>query len=369
MNPGLQTAADLAWRPVPSRKWWIDGWAVEPGLTLFAGPGGSGKSLLGLVLAFATAIGRDFGALKLTPGPALYLSAEDDAGELHRRLAAIAEGFNTDLADAGGNLALWDLRGRADITLGSVEADGCWVPSRFMGEVEAVASGMGCRVIVIDNASCVFAGNEVARIDVTGFCRALDGMALRLGASILLLHHPAKAQGSEWSGSTAWEAAVRSRWLLDRPGKNGDDDGPERILRLGKSNYGARGTEVRLSWHAGTFWPTDELPAGAVAGQKGGRQAADDRTCLELLAGFAMRGQPLSAARTAGNYAPRLMARLPDAGGVTVERLTDALERLLARGEIEARADLGRGPDRKPIYGIRAVNPAQADAGQLWGDA
>jgi DNA repair protein RadA/Sms len=68
-------------------------------VTLLGGDGGVGKSILAMQLGVATAAGKPW--LGLTPkfGPVVYLSAEDDQDELHRRLEAIAATYGLKLGD------------------------------------------------------------------------------------------------------------------------------------------------------------------------------------------------------------------------------------------------------------------------------
>lgn len=84
------TPADLV-GPPPEQEWLVHQIIPGSNVTLLYGDGGTGKSLLALQLAAAVAGG---GLMWLNrspkPGRALYLSAEDDRAELHRRLARIA---------------------------------------------------------------------------------------------------------------------------------------------------------------------------------------------------------------------------------------------------------------------------------------
>jgi RecA-family ATPase len=73
--------------PVPPRRWLVRDWVPMGTVTLLSGDGGVGKSLLALQLATATAAGRAWLGRRLDEhGPALFLTAEDDEAELHRRL-------------------------------------------------------------------------------------------------------------------------------------------------------------------------------------------------------------------------------------------------------------------------------------------
>lgn len=104
-------AASLAGAPVPPREWLVEDLIPHATVTMLGGDGGTGKSLIALQLAAACAAGTDWIGRAITrPGPALLVSAEDSAEELHRRLAAVAEAEGQDLA-ALGDLHLSSLAG------------------------------------------------------------------------------------------------------------------------------------------------------------------------------------------------------------------------------------------------------------------
>src|SRR5258708_1540120 len=86
VNLPVVSASSLAGKVAPPRPWHVAGWIRGRTVTMLAGDGGVGKTILALQLAVATVAGKPW--LGLTPefGPVVYLSAEDDVDELHRRL-------------------------------------------------------------------------------------------------------------------------------------------------------------------------------------------------------------------------------------------------------------------------------------------
>ena len=59
-------------------------------VTLLTGDGGVGKSTLALQLCCATALTCSWVGQTPSYGRSLYISAEDDTGEIHRRLDALS---------------------------------------------------------------------------------------------------------------------------------------------------------------------------------------------------------------------------------------------------------------------------------------
>lgn len=79
-------------------------------VTLLYGDGGTGKSLLALQLAVTVALGQSWIGLPVKAGKALFPSTEDEADELHRRLADIVRNEGARLSDLR-NLTIRSLAG------------------------------------------------------------------------------------------------------------------------------------------------------------------------------------------------------------------------------------------------------------------
>ena len=89
----LQTfcAADLAGKAVPARQWLVEGVIPHRNVTLLSGDGGIGKTLLVLNLFAHIAARADWLSFKTMQGPVLYLGAEDELDEIHRRLDSVRQ--------------------------------------------------------------------------------------------------------------------------------------------------------------------------------------------------------------------------------------------------------------------------------------
>jgi RecA-family ATPase len=102
--------------PCPKRKWAIKDRVPLNQAGLFSGEGGTGKSIIELMKDVAHAAGKDWLGALPEPGPAFYIGAEDEADEIHIRLAAIANHYGVTFAELNGWLYVRCLLGE-DATL------------------------------------------------------------------------------------------------------------------------------------------------------------------------------------------------------------------------------------------------------------
>lgn len=173
--------------------------------------------------------------------------------------------------------------------------------------------------------------------------------------------HPAESQGSAYSGSTAWDAAVRSRWLLQRPeAEDGAVDDPardfERELRREKSNYSSTDDVVALRWVEGAFVRVGEAEISFDRPATGTpHRPADDDLDAALVATIEARraaGVALSASPNARNYAPRVLAGDQAVLRAREKRLAASMHRLLQRGTLISDAPVCRTANRKWRHGL-----------------
>jgi hypothetical protein len=173
------SASDFAREPAPPQLWHVPGLIPHRTVTLFSGDGGTGKSLLALQLAVATAAGREWLGRDVQPGCCLYVSAEDDLDELHRRVERITHTQGIDLAQldrlkimplAGEDAVLASQGGRSNIIAAT---------PLFACLVELVQEHRP-RLVVLDTSADFYAGDEIARAQVRQFIRLwplwLDGL-------------------------------------------------------------------------------------------------------------------------------------------------------------------------------------------------
>lgn len=261
------TAASLAGKPIPEQLWLAAGMIPAGQPVLLSGDGGLGKSLLALQLAVAVAKGGQWLGMYVPQGPALYLSAEDETAEIHRRITRITDdlGKLTDLhiapmAELDPLLVTPGPRGGGLNTTALYDA------------VAARVEELRPALVVLDSNADFFGGNEVVRSEVRWFIGQLRKLCHATGCTVLILSHPSvsgMATGSGLSGSTHWNNSVRARLYLTRP--KGDDgayvDDDARTLEVLKNNRGKLGQKIDLEWRAGLFVNVDTVGTATVDGE------------------------------------------------------------------------------------------------------
>ncbi|MGO4637228.1 AAA family ATPase [Mesorhizobium sp. 2RAF45] len=330
--------------PVPTREWFLDGLIPRRQVTILNGDGGVGKSLLALQIAAASAMGCETIGLLPMSGRVMYLGAEDEADEFHRRLAAITHEHHRHLSDMA-DFRLVPMAGR-DALLAIPDKTGVMQPTDNMVKLVKMLVEFRPGFLVLDTSADLFGGDEIKRNHVRQFIGMLRKPAIDLDMAVLLLSHPSVAgiqTGTGSSGSTAWSNSVRSRLYLTTASGDGAD--PDvRILTTMKANYGKKGGEIRMRWHEGAFVLDDGKPS-PVAGILNKRA---DEIFRKLLSTFNRTGQTVSDV-TGTNYAPAKMAKHAEAGGVSKRQFADAMQRLLESDEIKIVMDGPPSRQRKRL--------------------
>jgi RecA-family ATPase len=145
--------------------------------------------------------------------------------------------------------------------------------TRFHAQVTQAALDVEARLVIIDTAADVFAGNENDRGQVRQFIsRALGSIAIKIGGAVVLCAHPSRsgmASGEGDGGSTGWSNSFRSRLFLSAPAESGETpDVDARILQRRKANYAARHDEIRLHWKDGVIVPDRIVPSLSAASDR-----------------------------------------------------------------------------------------------------
>lgn len=327
------SAADLYGRPVPPRCFHVPGILPARTVTLLTGDGGTGTSLLALQLSAATCLDKPWIGLKAERGRVLYLSAEDELDELHRRLADIVADVGSDLSELA-DLRLVALAGEDAVLAAPNGRSGVIAATPLWVAIDAEVRRWRPTLIVCDTLADLFGGDENHRAQARQFVGMLRGLAIRHDATVLLLAHPSLSgisSGSGASGSTGWSNSVRSRLYLKRATVRDEGSRTElepdpnvRVLTTMKSNYGPTGGEIRLRWQAGAFRAEGNQQPGAFS--QLALTARADAVFLDLVARYVAEGRHVSATPSA-NFAPTIFAKDPRASGIGHAALRMAMNR------------------------------------------
>jgi RecA-family ATPase len=328
-----------SWRAnedVPPREWGVLDLFPRRNVALLSGPGAAGKSLLLQQLGVAHMLGRDWLGSLPELGPFLYLSAEDDADEIHRRLADILKHYGADFPDLEHNFHLLTFAGE-DAVLGHADHTGLVKPTPLFERLLKAAIEIKPILIGIDTAADVFAGNENDRSQVRQFVGMLRKLAMQANAYVIVASHPSLTginSGSGLSGSTGWHNSVRARAYLTTVKTDGDEE-PDpnlRTLEFKKNNYGPIARSVALRWERGVYIPV----TGAGSLDKLAAEARAERLFLTLLERYGRQGQNVNDKPAARNFAPTMFAREADAKKDFIRKidLDGAMRRLFAAEKI-----------------------------------
>lgn len=318
-------------KPVPERRWIVPQWLPVRQVTLNYADGGIGKTLLGMQLMAATALGAPWCGLEVEQCPSVGLFSEDDETEIHIRMEAIRSAYNvafTDMAD------VHPIDGTGtDNILAHFDGNHMLPTVRFQ-QLRECALDTKARLVMIDTAATTFGGNENDRSQVTQYVGSLlTSLAQDIDGAVLLNAHPSRsgmATGSLDSGSTGWSNSARSRWAMTRPE---DDDGKpildssERILTRRKSNAASVGETLVLEWEHGVF----RAKGGSAAIGAGNRKDAAEAA---FLAALRISPRPVFTDPRTSNYAPRVFHMTPIGADFRIPELAEAMRNLMGRGRV-----------------------------------
>ena len=301
----LLTPVDVAGvltHPSPPPRFVWDGYAPRGVVTLLGAHGGTGKSTIALMLAAAVATGRELFGLATEAAPVVFASFEDGAHIVRHRLAHICQCWGINPAELAG---LHIVDGTANPELFACEGRGPGDVTPAYGELLALVQQTGAGLVIVDNASDAYGGDEIQRRQVRAFMRALAVIAREGDAAVLLLAHVDKGTSRKersdtegYSGSTAWHNSARSRIFMSR------DDG---VLTLAhqKSNLAKLREPLMLEWPDGGLPQAVQSLSPMVQGIS---DRVDTKALLKLIAEFSERGEHVTTATTSRTHAAKLLA-------------------------------------------------------------
>lgn len=243
----------------PPREWLVEGCFPIGTVVLVSGDGGLGKSLLMQQLLTAAGIGRNWLGMKTRSVRGYGLFCEDDRGELQRRQCDINRHYGCSMSDLG-DVSYVARPGEDNVLCRFDRFSAEPIPTKGFYVMVEMARRFGSQLIVLDTASDVFGGNEIAKDQVRAFVSLLRGWAMEIGGCVVLTSHVSNEgleSGSGLSGSRAWRNSTRAMMWLTSKSKEG---GNERWLKTMKSNYGPAGGKIQLKWDRGVFVRCDPPP-------------------------------------------------------------------------------------------------------------
>ena len=316
--------------PAPPRQWAVHNRVPMRQPTLLSGEGAVGKSILELQLCVAHVLGRDWIGSMPEPGPAIYIGAEDDTDELHRRLEIIVAHYGATFADLiNGGLNLLSFAD-SEMLLGVPDRHNRITPTPLLNQLLKTAADIRPKHIGIDTSADAFSGNEIDRTQARQFIAMLRKLAITADGSVVLLSHPSLTginSGSGLSGSTAWHNSVRARMYLKSPepeeGEQPDTDLRELVCK--KNNYGPVSESVVLRYREGLFVLENNR---STLDQLAHERRVDD-AFLNVLKKLNEQNRPCSPNKHAGNFAPAVINKHPDGKAFSKKELEVAMERLI----------------------------------------
>lgn len=325
-------------KPIPAREFIVPDFIPKGHPTLFYADGGLGKSLLMTMLGVARSLkDAKWLGLDVEPGRTTILSAEDDAEEMHRRVADICEHYGCKLSDLA-DLKIIDRVGE-DVVIGALSKQNAKIePTAIYRALVRHIERQKPDLLILDALADLFSGNENDRPQARQFIGMLKGLCRKHGVTVVIVAHPSVNglnSGTGTSGSTAWSNSVRSRFYLEADAN--DPDG--RTLTGKKANYSRKGVQIKIRYADGVFVPIEAVR------DNGMREAIADRTFLDLLSHFNATGQRVGP-NPGSNYAPARLANEPQAGGLSKQDLGKAMQRLLRSGRIKSE---GIGPPSRRV--------------------
>jgi hypothetical protein len=345
--------AELAKRgEPPARRWALYGW-LGFFINLLVGSGGIGKTLLAQQMGSTLALGRAFIDAIDRPLTVLAWFCEDEHDEIWRRQVQIAHWLGVGIEAFRERFIIMPRHGMENALVATEYGRPMFTP--LIGELSEQAADCGADVVMLDNAAQVYGGGENDRHAVTFFMNGLAG-ALP-GRAVLLLAHPARSAGSEFSGSGAWENVARNRLYLGAhlPDQQPDaDEQPAenvRYLARRKANYTTKDWR-RFQYQNGVLVPDAVDPTSGPIGHL--YDQAAEYAVLEGLKRLQVMGLHPCEGATTSRYLPRLMLEYKLATGRSKAELAGAMRRLMVDGRL-VKAVVGKyAGNRSPMYGLTA---------------
>ena len=360
------SVANLLQTDPPPLQWLVPDLLPAQKVGLLIAPGGTGKSFLALQMAFSVASGAPFlGRWEIdTPGSVLYLAAEDDRDDVHRRLRSITDSmipfFDGDqntldgyLQNASRHLHVLSRVGKPNLL---TVADGKEVSrtNRVEQLIEAANRLTDLKLIIIDPVKRFAGGDENSQEDMTRFVETLEHVRQQTGTNVLALHHANKAsqrtdtgldQGAS-RGASALTDAVRwqaNMIKMDEQAAALYNIPPERVghyvaFGVSKTNYTAPLGRVWLERQTGGALQHVELREDAPVGRSNTHHLEALDNIVQVVRQRQQMGQLVSPRNLLTDY-----SGIDGPIGVSARQLQPLIDELIAAGRVQISPSNGPG--------------------------
>lgn len=225
---------DLLTMEVTPIDYLVDGMISRKSLTLWAGIDGTAKTLLAQKMGLAVAAGHNFLGRQCRQAPVLYLDYENPDFAVRERLELLS---GTEKPNP--NFKVW----------------GTWLeqqPPPIGSEVLYQLAKEARPLLIVDPFRYAHTAEENDSTEMMLVMQALRSYAAA-GAAVVVLHHPAKTEGSTGRGSSAIRGAVDVAFLQEL-----SEETDLITLKCVKNRFGERLTvTIKPDFDEGTFEVTD----------------------------------------------------------------------------------------------------------------
>ena len=304
-------AASFAGKPVPERRWIVRDMIPDNTVTLVSGDGGVGKSLLLGQLGDCRRDWREWIGTLPERGPVVFVSAEDDLDELHRRVVAIANAQGIDIAKLT-DLHFVPLAGRTPSWAHPTGKSGIIRETPIWRGLVAIVERIEPKLVILDTLADVFAGNEIARQEARQFVGILAGSqsnknCRRLARASELLGH---GERPGTSGSTAWSNSAFARGSTSKRSKATTEARSTPTFASCAPRNRTTARRARKSACDGRMGASSaRRPPGGFDKLAADRKA--ERVFLDLLGKLSAQGRDVSS-KPSQSYAPDRVRKAPE---------------------------------------------------------
>ena len=243
---------DIMTMEIPPIEWLVDGMIARNTITLWTGTDGTAKTFLAQNMAIAVATGGQFLGRRCVSAPVLYLDYENPSFAVRERLDMMAGG-------PIARLKVW----------------GTWLehqPPQIGSDLLFTMAKETKPLLIVDPFRYSHGAGENDSTEMMGVMQSLRYCAAA-GGAVVILHHPAKTEGSTGRGSTAIKGACDLAYLQEMSDETG-------LITLActKNRFGERhSVAIRPDYEEGTFTVTDSPQFT--------KRASDLETLREIITG------------------------------------------------------------------------------------